>query len=208
LNVKPSSELTPEEKAELAKYLPEEIDVNTMADIFYFVFHNLPKIKEKYGKVEPWGVDALKVKNFIQSLSEFGIKFTKINEKQTIPVERVLSKPCLNKWRLALAIAHLELKHKAPPICVNAYKVEGIGYWYVVTNGIHRVTAAKMMGQQEIQAEVVREIILDCAAICRNYQKSSTENYLLEVLGIKRSLRGGVELVWKTIKSIKSELND
>jgi hypothetical protein len=32
--VKPSAELTPAEKVELAKYLPKEIDVDMMADIF------------------------------------------------------------------------------------------------------------------------------------------------------------------------------
>ncbi len=178
-----------------------------MADVFYFVFHNFTKIKEEYGKVEPWGIDALQVKNFIQSLSDFELEFIKINKNQTIPVDRVLSKPW-NKWRLALAIAHLQSKHKAPPICVNAYKVEGVGYWYVVTNGMHRATAAKIIGQQEIQAEVIREIVLDCAAIRRQYCQVPTASYFLKVLGIKRSLQGLLELIWHTAKSTKSELND
>lgn len=207
MNVKPSSELTPEDRAELAKYLPKEIDVNTMADIFYFVFNNFAGIKEKYGKVEPWGIDVQKVKSFLQSLSDFEIQFIKINKKQTISVDRVLSKP-LNKWRLALALAHLEVGHKPPPICVNAYKVEGMGYWYILTDGVHRSTAAKMTGLQEIQAEVIREIVLDCAAIRRKYRNCPEESYLLEVLGIKRSLRGWIELIWKLAKSIRSEFDD
>lgn len=204
--VKPSSELTPEEKAELAKYLPKNIDVDTMADIFYSVFQNFTTIKDKYGKVEPWGIDAYQVKDFIQSISTFDVETIKLNQKQTISLDRVLSKPW-NKWRLALSLAHLEARHQASPILVNAYKVEGIGHWYIVTDGVHRATAAKMMGQIEIEAEVIREIVLDCAAIRRKYSNSPQENYLLEVLGIKRSLRGLIEFIWKLFKSLKSEID-
>lgn len=205
--VKPSAELTPAEKAELAKYLPKEIDVDMMADIFFSVFQNFMAIKEKYGKVEPWGVDAYQVKNFIESLSNCEIEIIKLNQKQTISVDRVLSKPW-NKWRLALALAHLEARHQASPVLVNAYKVEGIGYWYIVTDGVHRTTAAKMMGQIEIEAEVIREIVLDCTAIRRKYRNSPQDNYLLEVLGIKRSFRGMIEFIWQLFKSLKSEIDN
>jgi hypothetical protein len=207
IRVRPSSELTPEEKAELAKYLPQEIDVNMMADLFYLVSQSFTLIKDKYGKVEPWGIEAQQLKNFLQSLSDFEIEVIKINRKQTISLDRVLSKPS-NKWRLALALAHLEARYKAAPICVNAYRVEGMGCWYIVTDGVHRTTAAKIMGQEEIEAVVIREIVLDCPAIRRNYPQSPTESYFLEVLGIKRSLRGLIELIWNLCKSMKSELDD
>jgi len=207
MQVKPSSELTPEDRAEIAKYLPDGIDVNTMADIFYSVFQNFTTIKEKYEKVEPWGIDSQLLKDFIQNLSNFEIEIIKVNQNQLIPLDRVLSKPG-NRWKLALALSHLETRHKAPPILVNAYQVEGIGCWYIVTNGMHRATAAKIMGLEEIEAEVIREIVLDCAAIRREYCRYPRESYLLEVLGIKRSFPGFVELIWKTLKSIQSELDD
>lgn len=205
--VKRASELTLEEKAELAQYLPQEIDVNTMADIFYSVCQNFTTLKEKYGKVEPWEIDAYVVKKFLQSLSDFELETNRVNEKQIIPLDRVLSKPW-NKWRLALALAHLEIKQIAPPIRVNAYKVEGAGYWYVVIEGLHRATAAKMMGYPEIQAEVIREIVLDCATLRQKCRKSPRANYLLDVLGIRKSLRGMLGLIWNLVKSAKSELDD
>lgn len=205
--VKPASELTLEEKLEIAKYLPKDIEVDTMADLFYSVFQNFPTIKEKYGKIEPWGIDAYIAKTFLQSLAGLEIKITKLNQKQTISLDRVLSKPS-NKWRLALALAHLEARHQALPILVNGYKVEGIGHWYVVIDGVHRTTAAKMTGQIEIEAEVIREIVLDCAAIRRKYRNYPKANYLLDVLGIKRSLRGLIELIWKLFKSLKTEIDD
>lgn len=205
--VKRASELTPEEKAELAKYLPQEIDVNTMADIFYSVCQNFTTLKETYGKVEPWEIDAYVVKKFLQSLSDFQLETSRVNQKQIIPLDRVLSKPW-NKWRLALALAHLEIKQTAPPIRVNAYKVEGASYWYVVIEGLHRATAAKMMGYPEIQAEVMREIVLDCATLRKKCRKSSRANYLLEVLGIRKSLRGMLGLIWNLVKCTKSELDD
>jgi uncharacterized ParB-like nuclease family protein len=204
--VKRASELTPEERAELAQYLPQEIDVDTMADIFYSVCQNFPAIKENHGKVEPWGIDAYLVKNFLQSLSNFEIETIRVNQKQIISLDRVLSKPW-NKWRLALALAHLEIKPTASPIRVNAYKVEGIGFWYVVIDGVHRATAAKMIGQQEIQAEVIREITLDCASLRQRYSKSTQERYLLEGLGIRKSLPGLIRLIWNLSKSLKSELD-
>ncbi|HEY9606803.1 MAG TPA: hypothetical protein V6C85_34660 [Allocoleopsis sp.] len=205
--VKRASELTPEEKAELAQYLPQEIDVNTMADIFYSVCQNFTTLKEKYGKVEPWDIDSYVVKTFLLSLSNFELETSRINHKQIIPLDRVLSKPW-NKWRLALALAHLEIKQTAPPIRVNAYKVEGTGSWYVAIDGVHRATAAKMMGYSEIQAEVIREIVLDCATIRKRCRKSPRANYLLEVLGIRQSLRGMLGLIWNLVKRTKSELED
>jgi len=207
VKIKPSSELTAQERDELAKYLPKGIDVNTMADCFYLVSQSYTTIKEKYGKVEPWRIDAHQVRDFLQRISEFDTKTIKLKQKQIISVDRVLSKPC-NKWRLAKALAHLETKQKVLPIWVDAYKVEGIGYWYTVTDGVHRTTAAKMTGQLEIEATVLREIVLDCAAIRRKYGKSPEENYLLEVLGIKKSLPGMIVLIWKLLKSLKSELED
>lgn len=205
--VKPSSELTPEDRAELAKYLPKDIDVNTMADCFYLVSQTFTEIQEKYGKVEPWGIDSHQVKNFLHNLSDFDLEIIKLNQKQIIPLDRILSKPW-NKWRLAKALAYLETRQVAPPICVNAYKVEGIGYWYTVTDGVHRATAAKMIGQLEIEATVIREIVLDCTAIRQKYRQSPRESYLLEILGIKRSLPGLLLLLWKLVKSIKSELDN
>lgn len=205
--VKPSSELTPEDRAELGKYLPKDIDVNTMADCFYLVSQTFTEIKEKYGKVEPWGIDSHEVKNFIQNLSDFDLETIKLHQKQIILLDRVLSKPW-NKWRLATALAYLETRQVAPPICVNAYKIEGIGCWYTVTDGVHRATAAKMTGQIEIEATVIREIVLDCAAIRKKYCQSPRESYLLEILGIKKSLSGLILLLWKTLKSIKLELDN
>lgn len=207
MKVKPSSELTPQERDELAKYLPKGIDVNTMADCFYLVSKNFTAIQEKYGKLEPWRIDAHQVKDFLQRISDFDIKTIKLKQKQIISVDRILSKPC-NKWRLAKALAHLEAKQNVLPILVDAYKVEGIGYWYTVTDGVHRTTAAKITGQLEIEATVLREIVLDCAVIRRKYGKLSQEKYLLEVLGIKKSLPGMIVLIWKLFKSLKSELED
>ena len=45
MKVKPSSELTPQKRDELAKYLPKGIDVNTMADCFYLVSQNFTAIQ-------------------------------------------------------------------------------------------------------------------------------------------------------------------
>ncbi len=205
--VKPSSELTPEDRAELAKYLPKDIDVNTMADCFYLVSQNFTEIKVRYGKVEPWEIDSQTVKNFLQNLSDFDQEIIKLHQKQIISLDRVLSKPW-NKWRLAKALAYLETRQVAPPIFVNAYKVEGIGQWYVVTDGVHRATAAKMTGQLEIEATVIREIILDCAAVRKKYPQSAQESYLLDILGIKKSLVGLILLIWKIVKSIQSELDN
>ena len=205
--VKPSSELTPEDRAELAKYLPNDIDVNTMADCFYLVFQNFRSIKEKYGNVEPWGIDSQEIKNFLQNLSDFDLETIKLNQKQIISLDRVLSKPW-NKWRLAKALTYLETRQVAPPIFVKAYKVEGSSYWYTVTDGMHRATAAKMTGQLEIEATVLREIVLDCPAIRQKYGQSPRESYFLEILGIKKSLSGLVLLLWNTLKSIKSELDN
>lgn len=109
MKVKPSSELTPQERDELAKYLPKGIDVNTMADCFYLVSQNFTAIQEKYGKVEPWRIDAHQVKNFLQTISDFDIKTIKLKQMQIISVDRALFKPS-NKWRLAKALAHLILR--------------------------------------------------------------------------------------------------
>ncbi|HEY9636225.1 MAG TPA: hypothetical protein V6D14_22660 [Coleofasciculaceae cyanobacterium] len=207
MQVKPSSQLTPEERAELAKHVPKGIDVDRMADCFYFVYQNFNKIQEKYGKVEPWGVDAHEITSFLRSLDDYEIEIIKLKNKQIISVDRVLSKPC-NKWRLAKALAQLEAGETALPIRVDAYRVEGIGCWYTVKDGINRTTAAKMIGLQEIEAEVVREIVLDCAAIRRKYSKYPKQRYWLEVLGIKKSLPGLIQLLWKIVISVKSEFDD
>lgn len=207
MQVQPSSQLTSEDRAELAKYAPKGIDVDMMADYFYFVYHNFKKIKEKYGKVEPWGVDVRAITTFLQNLEDCEREIIKLKNKQTIVVDRILSKP-YNKWRLAKAIVQLEAKQTTLPIRVDAYRIEGIGCWYIVKDGMHRSTAVKMMGLQEIEAEVAREIILDCAAIRRKHCEFPQESYWLEILGIKKSLPGLIQLIWKIIISTKLEFED
>ena len=49
MKVKPSSELTPQERDELAKYLPKGIDVNRMADCFYLMSQNFKKLVKGEG---------------------------------------------------------------------------------------------------------------------------------------------------------------
>ena len=151
------SELSQEEKAKIAKCLPRKVDLNTMMYFLNFVSHNFSEIQTKYGRVRPWGTDAEDIKWFLTFFAES--KSTEINQEQTIPVDRVFSKPW-NQWRLALALAHRQLGQTAPAINVSAYRMPDNSYWYTVNDGMHRTTAAKMAGQKVITAKVIEERIL------------------------------------------------
>ncbi|MGQ4649473.1 hypothetical protein [Lyngbya aestuarii] len=151
---KPPSELTAEEKAKIARCLPDGVDAETMAHFLYFVSRNFRVIQETYGKVKPWGTDAEDIKWFLTFFSEG--EYIERNQQELIPVNRIFSKPW-NEWRLALALAHRKLGQKAPPIRVHAYCLEDQNYWYTVDDGMHRTTAAKMANQPTIEAIVIAE---------------------------------------------------
>lgn len=152
-----TSERTKEEKEKIAKCLPQDVDVNTMVHFLDFVSQDFSAIQTKYGKVKPWETDAEDIKWFLTFFAES--KSTEINQEQTIPVDRVFSKPW-NQWRLALALAHRKLGQEAPAINVSAYKMKDNSYWYTINDGMHRTTAAKMAGQKTIKAHVREERIL------------------------------------------------
>ena len=149
-------EITKEEREKIAKCLPQEVDVNTMAYFLYLVSYNFSAIQSKYGKVEPWETDAEDIKWFLTFFAE--PESTEINQEQIILVDRVFSKPW-NQWRLALALAHRKLGQTAPAINVSAYRMKDNSYWYTVNDGMHRTTAAKMAGQKTIKAKVREERI-------------------------------------------------
>lgn len=171
------------------------------------VRQNFSEIQEKYGnKLYPLNIDKQKIEDFIG----FFYYIDNDNEltrhvctpSEWISTERVLSCPW-NEERLAESLAYIKLGHQTPPpIQVDVYILGKNNYWYTVTDGMHRTTAAKMNGIKQIPARVSSEFLMplnyfvlfdghlfylgDKAPICLSQGKPERYFYELEKIGIKR----------------------
>ncbi|MBW4429013.1 MAG: ParB N-terminal domain-containing protein [Nostoc desertorum CM1-VF14] len=172
-----------------------------------FVRQNFSDIQDKYGnKLYSLNIDKQKMEEFLRCFYYIDnyneLTSLVCTPTEWISTERVLSCPW-NEERLAESLAYLKLGHQTPPpIQVDVYILGRNNYWYTVIDGMHRTTAAKMNGIQEIPARVFSESLMPLnyfvlfdghlfyvggkTPICLSRGKPEKYFYDLEKIGIKR----------------------